>query len=129
MRVTKSRQAIEYNGELSGNKTVMSDINMLLPIAAGIIISILVISGAVVCICRQHLRSSRQNQYLNATLSDLKNTNCEETDDDNEKLKKQDNDCKAIVIFYARESENFIKFMVYLREIIEYFCNCHVSYN
>ncbi|KAG8038311.1 hypothetical protein G9C98_006638 [Cotesia typhae] len=126
MRVTKSRQAIEYNGELSGNKTVMSDINILLPIAAGIIISILVISGAVVCICRQNLRSSRQNQYLNATLSDLKRTNCEDTDDDNEKLKKQDNDCKAIVIFYARESENFIKFMVYLREIIEYFCNCHV---
>ncbi|KAH0535242.1 uncharacterized protein LOC123267404 isoform X1 [Cotesia glomerata] len=130
MRVTKSQQAIEYNGELSGNKTVMSDINLLLPIAAGIIISILVISGAIVCICRQRLHSSRQNQYLNATLSDLKSTNCEidsvDTDDANEKLKKQENDCKAIVIFYARESENFIKFMVYFREIIEYFCNCHV---
>ncbi|XP_057334160.1 uncharacterized protein LOC130673222 isoform X2 [Microplitis mediator] len=123
-RVSKSRQAVEYSGELLANKTVTGNISLLLPIAAGIIILILIISGTVVCVCRLYVRKYQQNPYLNATLNGLKSkNNCEvdgvDTDDDND-------NCKAIVIFYARGSKSFMKFIAVFREIVEYYGNCHV---
>ena len=120
---------------LRGSKQINSDNIFLLPIAATVILIVLIVTGSILFAYRLHARHVRQRAYTNTSLRTRKITknsqeldSVETTDDEMSKVATNNGDeiNDAIILLYARGSPTFMSFMSDFRDILKAHCGCRV---
>lgn len=117
---------------LISNKSQSTNLSLLLPIIATVLIILAVIG--ILCFWHLCIRKKEITLYVNPQHDDFLNSACfESTDlnivDNNEKEIDHDNlSCNDIVLLYTKNSTSFMALMKDFRETLAKMCSCSVSF-